>query len=44
MFASLCDQFLGGVAESGHVVAKRVTAEHSEHLRSGAFNDGHTRQ
>ena len=43
MFTSLCDQFLGGVAESSHVVAKHVTAEHSEHLRSGAFNCQATR-
>jgi len=44
MLASLCDELLGGVAESRQVVANHVTAKHSEHLRSGAFNHGHARE
>jgi len=44
MPASLCDELLGGIAESGHVVANHVMAKHSEYLRAGAFNHGHARE
>ena len=38
MPACLRDQFLRSIAESGHVVANHVAAEHSEHLWSGEFS------
>ena len=38
MHAWLRDQFLRGIAESGHVVFNHVAVEHPEHLWSGEFS------